>query len=72
MRGMFSVKPPPVMWADTGQELLDVDLGRGQERVADGDGGRLVPWCGRVEGQVRESDNLPDEGETIGVRTRSG
>ena len=51
--------------SDSGQELFDVDPGRDQEGLSEGD--RSVPRSGRGVFESRSSDDLADEREPVRV-----
>jgi hypothetical protein len=56
--------------SDGGQELFDVDPGRDQEGLTEGD--RSVPRSGRGVFESRSSDDLADERESVRVDTGRG
>jgi hypothetical protein len=56
--------------SDGGEELLDVDLGRGEEVLAEVLGRR--PRAGGGIGEGGAGDNFTDEGEAVGVDAGGG
>ena len=78
MRGMFSMKPPPVMWATplttpalNRGEGLDVDLGGGEQHVAELFAAQLVEFgVHGVAGLLEQG--LAHQGEAIGVYAGGG